>query len=56
MLVLVFACALALSAWGAARASADGPYKVAVYSTIHTSEQGLTGHVFVQLRHDAPAP
>ncbi len=52
MLVLAFVCALAFATWGAARASADGPYKVAVYSTIHTSEQGLTGHVFVQLRHD----
>jgi hypothetical protein len=30
---------------------ANEPYKLAVYSTVGTSQEGLTGHVFVQLRH-----
>jgi hypothetical protein len=51
---LACACALAFgAAWGAARASASQPYKFAIYSTVGSSHQGLTGHVFVQLRHGA---
>jgi hypothetical protein len=51
---VVCACALAFgAAWGAASASADTPYKFAIYSTVGSSDQGLAGHVFVQLRHGA---
>jgi hypothetical protein len=50
--VAALAVALALVAAGAGSASAEStPWKIAIYTTIGSTDQGAVGHVYVQLRH-----